>query len=56
MLEKSQMKINATKCMFGAKEGKFLGYYITREGIHPNPNNVKGIMETNPPRNLKEMH
>lgn len=31
-LEKSQMKLNPTKCTFVTQEGQLLGYYVTREG------------------------
>nr|KAJ0204572.1 hypothetical protein LSAT_V11C500280930 [Lactuca sativa] len=34
---------------------KIHGYYITKEGIQPNPSKIKDLLETNPPRNLKEM-
>lgn len=32
-----------------------MGYYITREGIQPNPEKVVDLLDTMGPRNLKEM-
>lgn len=32
-----------------------MGYYITREGIQPNPEKVVDFLDTTEPRNLKEM-
>lgn len=49
------MKLNPTKCTFGAEEGKFMGYYVTHKGIQPNPSKIKDLLETNPPKNLKKM-
>lgn len=49
------MKLNTAKCTFMAEEGQFLGYYITKEGIQSNPSKVKDLLETNPPRSIKEM-
>lgn len=49
------MKLNTAKCTFMVEEGQFLGYYITKEGIQPNPSKVKDLLETNPPRSIKEM-
>lgn len=32
-LERVIMKLKPGKCTFGVEEGKFLGYYVTQEGI-----------------------
>ncbi|KAL0448335.1 UNVERIFIED_CONTAM: Retrovirus-related Pol polyprotein from transposon gypsy [Sesamum latifolium] len=31
------MKLNPTKCTFGVREGKFLGYMVSERGIEANP-------------------
>lgn len=49
------MKLNPTKCTFGVQEGRFLRYYITNEGIQPNPDKVKEFIGTTEPRSLKVM-
>ena len=43
VLCKYQMKLNPTKCSFGVRAGKFLGYIVTRHGIEANPDQVKAI-------------
>lgn len=54
-IEKVRMKLKPTKCMFGVKVEKFLGYYVTKEGIHPSSEKVVELLDTTEPRNLKEM-
>nr|GEV71213.1 reverse transcriptase domain-containing protein [Tanacetum cinerariifolium] len=36
-LRRINKKLNPKKCSFGVKEGKFLGYMVTSEGIKANP-------------------
>ncbi|KAI3709304.1 hypothetical protein L2E82_39064 [Cichorium intybus] len=50
-----QMKLNPAKCTFGVEEGKFLGYYVTREGIQPNPEKIKDFVEIKSPACLREI-
>ncbi|GKB49611.1 reverse transcriptase domain-containing protein [Tanacetum coccineum] len=40
-LRKVNMKLNPRKCSFGVKEGKFLRYMVTSEGIRANPKKMK---------------
>ncbi|XP_042472461.1 uncharacterized protein LOC122055144 [Zingiber officinale] len=49
------IKLNPTKCLFGAKSRRFLGYIVTERGIEANPGKVKAIQDMPPPRNLKEV-
>ncbi|GJR02451.1 reverse transcriptase domain-containing protein [Tanacetum coccineum] len=44
-LRKVNMKLNPKKCSFGVKEGKFLGYMATSEGIRANPKKTKAVAE-----------
>ncbi|KAL0391380.1 UNVERIFIED_CONTAM: Retrovirus-related Pol polyprotein from transposon opus [Sesamum latifolium] len=50
------MKLNPSKCTFGAQGGKFLGYLISRRGIEINPEKIKAIQDMNPPTTKKEVH
>ncbi|KAI3708072.1 hypothetical protein L2E82_37106 [Cichorium intybus] len=54
-LEKTKMKLNPAKCSFAVEEGQFLGYYITNNGIRPNPSKVQDLVETTTPATLKDM-
>ncbi|GKB98144.1 reverse transcriptase domain-containing protein [Tanacetum coccineum] len=54
-LRRINMKLNPKKCSFGVKEGKFLGYMVTFEGIRANPAKTKDIAEIQSPRTWGEM-
>jgi hypothetical protein len=54
-LRKVNIKLNPAKCAFGVPSGKMLGFLVSHHGIEANPDKVKAIKETRPPRNLKEM-
>ncbi|KAI3719999.1 hypothetical protein L6452_20906 [Arctium lappa] len=45
ILREYKMKLNPTKCSFGVRAGKFLGYMVTRRGIEANPEQIKAIVE-----------
>ncbi|GKB72464.1 zinc knuckle CX2CX4HX4C containing protein, partial [Tanacetum coccineum] len=54
-LRKINMKLNPKKCSFGVKEGKFLGYIVTSDGIRANPKKTKAISDIKSLRTLREM-
>ncbi|GJX44360.1 reverse transcriptase domain-containing protein [Tanacetum coccineum] len=54
-LKKVNMKLNPKKCSFGMKEGKFVGYIVTFEGIRGNPEKTKAVKNMPLPSNLKKM-
>ena len=37
ILRKYKLRLNASKCSFGVRSGKFLGYMVTHRGIEVNP-------------------
>ncbi|KAL0404100.1 UNVERIFIED_CONTAM: hypothetical protein Sradi_2050800 [Sesamum radiatum] len=49
------MKLNPSKCTFGAQGGKVLGYLISERGIEINPEKIKVIQDVNPPTTKKEV-
>ena len=55
VLRRHKLRLNASKCSFGVRLGKFLGYMITHRGIEVNPNQIKAINDLKPPRNAKEV-
>ncbi|KAJ9566694.1 hypothetical protein OSB04_002660 [Centaurea solstitialis] len=55
ILRQYKMKVNPTKCSFGLRAGKFLGYLVTQRGIEESPEQVKAITEIQSPRNIKEV-
>ncbi|XP_042472220.1 uncharacterized protein LOC122054861 [Zingiber officinale] len=54
MLRTYGIKLNLSKCLFGTKSGRFLGYIITKCSIEANPSKVKALQDMLPPWNLKE--
>ncbi|XP_022032183.1 uncharacterized protein K02A2.6-like [Helianthus annuus] len=54
-IRKINMKLNPEKCSFGFEEGKFLGHIVGKQSIKANPNKVKAVLETKPPRSKKEV-
>lgn len=55
-LEKVRMKLNPSKCTFGVKEGKFMGYYVSTEGIKPNLTKLDELMEVPSTHTLRDDH
>ena len=55
ILRKHKLHLNASKCSFGMRSSKFLGYMVTHRGIKVNPNQIKAINSLQPPRNPKEV-
>ena len=55
ILRKHKLRLNASKCSFGVKSGKFLGYMVIHRGIEVNPNQIKAINNLQPPQNPKEV-
>ncbi|KAJ9547388.1 hypothetical protein OSB04_019931 [Centaurea solstitialis] len=53
IIRQYKMKLNPTKCSFGVRAGKFLGYLVTQRGIEASPEQVKAIAEIQSPRNVK---
>ena len=48
------MCLNAEKCAFGVRAGKFLGYLITDQGIEVNPDQIDAVKRLELPSNPKE--
>ena len=43
ILRRHKLRLNASKCSFGVKSGKFLGYMVTHRGIEVNPDQIRAI-------------
>ena len=55
ILRKHKLRLNTSKCSFGVRSGKFLGYMVTHQGIEVNLDQIKEINSLQPPRNPKEV-
>lgn len=54
-LDKYNLKLQLDKCEFLSKEVAYLGHIVTPEGIKPNPDKIKAIIDWPLPRNDKEL-
>ena len=55
MLQHHKLLLNAEKCTFRIRAGKFLGYLITGLGIEVNPDQIEAMKHLKPPSNPKEV-
>ena len=54
-LQKSRLKVNARKYLFGAHKFDYLCYHVTREGFMPMPKKVEAIQALKVPRTSKKL-
>lgn len=52
-LKEAGIKIKPNKSAFGMKEGKFLWYLISKNGIATNPKKIEAIVNLEHPRTMK---
>ena len=50
-----QWKLNPKKCIFGVPSGILLGNVVSHDGIRPNPEKVKAILDMKPPKMVKDV-
>ena len=55
ILRKHKLRLNASKCSFGVRSSKFLGYMVTHRGTEVNHDQIKAINNLQPSRNPKEV-
>ena len=54
-LRKFQLKVNPTKCTFGATSKKLLGFMVNKKGIEIDPDKVRAIQDLSLPRTKKKV-
>jgi len=54
-LAKAGFRANVRKCFFAQTELEYLGYWLTCNGIQPQPKKVEAIMRLQPPRNRHQL-
>ena len=53
--EKTELKMNTEKCLFGLNEIDYLGYIVTPTGVKPNPKKIQAIKDLERPTNVTEV-
>ena len=54
-LRDAGLKVNAGKSFFAQEQLEYLGYWITRDGIQPQPKKVQAILNIKPPTNKTQL-
>jgi hypothetical protein len=54
-LKQAKLSLKLEKCNFALEEVKYLGHIIGREGIKPDPDNLRGVESFPIPNNVKEV-
>ena len=55
ILRRHKLQLNVSKCSFGVRSEKFLGYMVTYRGIEFNFDQIKAINNLQPIQNPKEV-
>ncbi|KAK9073810.1 hypothetical protein SSX86_006404 [Deinandra increscens subsp. villosa] len=55
ILDHHNMKLNPSKCHFGVRAGKFLGYMVTERGVEASPEQIKAILNLKSPTTIKDV-
>ena len=55
VLWQHKLHLNADKCAFRVRAGKFLGYLITNRGIEVYLDHIEAVKHLKPPSNSKEV-
>ena len=50
-----QWKLNPKKCIFSVPSGILLGNVVSHDGIRPNPEKVKAVLDMKPPKKVKDV-
>lgn len=54
-LRKFKLRLNPTKCTFGVRSGKLLGFLVSERGIEVDPAKIKAIQEMPVPKIEKQV-
>lgn len=52
LLRKVNLKLNPQKCTFAVRSGKFLGCWVSQEGLKANPSKVQTVLEMKVPKSI----
>jgi putative transposase len=54
-LENANFRANLRKCFFAQEELEYLGYWLTRRGLQPQPKKVEAILRLTPPKTKRQL-
>ena len=54
-LQRAGIKLNRKKCSFFAESVNYLGHVFTKDGVHPSEENLRAILDSPRPNNVKQL-
>ena len=51
----AKLKLKAKKCILFARETKFLGHVISKDGVRTDPDKVRAILDWHPPKTVRQV-
>ena len=54
-LRDKNLTLNAEKCVFSTKSLSFMGHILTSEGLKPQDSKIQAVLQTERPKNVKEI-
>lgn len=54
-MRKHNMRLNLTKCVFGIRSGKFMGFMVSQRGIDADPIEVQAVLNLVEPKSKKNV-
>jgi ribonuclease HI len=55
ILRRDELRLNASKCLFGVHSGKFLGHIVSNRRIEANPDQISALVNLEEPKNSKQV-
>lgn len=56
LLQKVNLKLNPQKCTFAVRSGKFLGCWVSQDGLKANLSKVQTILDMTMPKSIHDVH
>jgi hypothetical protein len=53
--EQANLKLQPRKCVFAKDQVEYLGYVVSREGVHASPDKTRAVKEFPTPRTVKQV-
>ena len=54
-LQKANLRVKASKCLFGADKVVYLGHTVSARGIHTEPSKIEAVKKMCPPNNVEQV-
>ena len=55
-LDSMDLRLNGSKCVFGAEEINYLGHIVSRDGVRHTPERIQAVRDMAQPTNKAQLH